>query len=252
MTSIADSPVTIQISAQCVPATPCWFGEVALIAHYLRQQGVFALIEQRVRFARRRFGHYDLIDFVAVLPGYAISGERTLEIFEALLPFADAFLALFGRERLPDRSTLSRFLSALDQAPVEALRTLFLEDWLARPLEKEEPVGRLWDRQGRGSTGWSSILMAPDKRPANALCQPPLICRPSTVGCKRSALLVMWDASAAKWCARAVRCCWRSSKMWQWTRYGFIPYLAARGLALLPHSDRSAMRHHIFSLVLMM
>ncbi len=115
---------------------------MVLIAHYLRQQGVFALIEQRVRFARRRFGHYDLIDFVAVLPGYAISGERTLETFyEALLPFADAFLALFGRERLPARSTLSRFLSALDQAPVEALRTLFLEDLLARPLEKEEPVG---------------------------------------------------------------------------------------------------------------
>lgn len=43
-------------------------------------------------------------------------------------------MALFGRERLPHRSTLNRFLAALDQAPVEALRTLFLEDLLARPL----------------------------------------------------------------------------------------------------------------------
>ena len=149
MTSIVDSSVTIQTSSQCVPATPCWFAEVTLIAHYLRQQGVLALIEKRVRFARRRFGHYDVIDFVAVLIGYAISGERTLETFyERLQPFAHAFMALFGRDRLPARSTLSRYLSALDQAPVEALRTLFLEDVIARPLEKEEKAGGLWDRQG--------------------------------------------------------------------------------------------------------
>src|SRR5215472_18055861 len=41
-----------------------------------------------------------------------------------------------------------RFLAALDQAPVEALCTVFLEDLLARPLEKEEKTGGLWDRQG--------------------------------------------------------------------------------------------------------
>jgi hypothetical protein len=57
-------------------------------------------------------------------------------------------MALFGRDHLPHRSTLSRFLAALDQAPVEALRAVFLEDLLARPLEKEEKVGGLWDRQG--------------------------------------------------------------------------------------------------------
>src|SRR5712691_4641393 len=90
-----------------------------------------------------------MIDFVAVLLSYAISGERTLEAFyERLQPFAHTFMAQFGRERLPHRSTLSRFLAALDQAPIEALRTLFLEDLLARPLEKSEKPGGLWDRQG--------------------------------------------------------------------------------------------------------
>ena len=133
MKSIADSSVTIQTSSQSIPTTPCWFGEVSLIAHYLRHQGVLALIEERVHFVRRRFGHYDLIDFGAVLLGYAISGEHTLEAFyERVQPFANTFMALFGRDRLPARSTLSRFLAALDQAPVEALRTLFLEDLLAR------------------------------------------------------------------------------------------------------------------------
>jgi hypothetical protein len=99
--------------------------------------GVLTAIEERVRFARRRFGHYDLIDFAVVLLGYALSGERTLETFyERLHPFAAPFMALFGRERLPHRSALSRFLASLDQAPVEALRALFLEDLMARPLEK--------------------------------------------------------------------------------------------------------------------
>ena len=57
-------------------------------------------------------------------------------------------MALFGRDRLPARATLSRFLAALDQAAVESLRTLFLKDLLARPLVKEEPPGGLFDRQG--------------------------------------------------------------------------------------------------------
>ena len=77
-----------------------------------------------------------------------LSGERTLETFyERLHPFAVLFMALFGRERLPHRSTLSRFLASLDHASVDALRALFLEDGLSRPLTSQQPDG-LWDRQG--------------------------------------------------------------------------------------------------------
>jgi len=124
MSSIADTAVVIQSSEQSVPSTPSWFGEGTLIAHYLKRLGVLSAIEERVRFARRRFAHYDLIDFVAVLLGYARSFEPTLKTFyERLLPFATPFMAVFGRERLPARSTLSRFLAALDQASVEALPT---------------------------------------------------------------------------------------------------------------------------------
>ena len=57
-------------------------------------------------------------------------------------------MALFGRDHLPARATLSRLLAALDQAAVENLRTLFLKDLLARPLGKEEQPGGLFDRQG--------------------------------------------------------------------------------------------------------
>ena len=114
MSSITDFPVSIQTSSESAPSLPCWFGEVTLISHVLKRQNVLSSIEERVRFARRRFGHYEVIDFVAVLLGYAISGERTLETFyERLQPFATAFMALFGRDREPSRSTLSRFLAAL-------------------------------------------------------------------------------------------------------------------------------------------
>ena len=56
---------------------PSWLGEVVLIVEYLRKLGVLAAMNEQVRFARRRFGRYEAIDFVAVLFGYAISGERT-------------------------------------------------------------------------------------------------------------------------------------------------------------------------------
>src|SRR5207247_9522224 len=123
-----------------------WFGEMTLLAHHLQRQGVLAASAEHVRFARRRFGRYEVIDFLAVLFGYAASGERTLESFyERLQPWASTFMALFGRDHLPARSTLSRFLAALDQAAVEALRTLFLKDLLVRHLMIEEHTGGLWD-----------------------------------------------------------------------------------------------------------
>ena len=54
MTSIADGAVIIQTSAESAPSTPSWFGEVALLAGYLRKHGVLSQINERVRFARRR------------------------------------------------------------------------------------------------------------------------------------------------------------------------------------------------------
>src|SRR6266540_4479316 len=144
MDSIADGSIIVQASSQSVPSTPPWFGEVALIVQYLRRHEILSAIAERVRFARRRFGQYEVIDFLAVLFGSAISGERTLEAFyQHLHPFAVPFMALFERDRLPARATLSRFLAALTMEPVEALRSLFLDDLLARPLTKEQQRGEL-------------------------------------------------------------------------------------------------------------
>ncbi|GHO90088.1 hypothetical protein KSF_001360 [Reticulibacter mediterranei] len=147
-----DSWVIIQTSAESVPSPPSWFGEVVLLVSHLRQHGVLLKISEQVRFARRRFGRYEVIDFLAVLFGYAISGERTLEAFyERLQPFVVPFMALFGRDQLPARSTLSRFLAVLTEEPVEALRTLFLDDLLSRSLmngSNEKQTGGITDRAG--------------------------------------------------------------------------------------------------------
>ena len=118
------------------------------MARVFTQLGLLKAIEERVRFARARMGNYEVIDFLVMLIGYAVSGERTLDAFsERVAPFAGAFMALFGRANLPHPATLSRFLAALDQPAVEALRTLFEEDLVARsPFGS--PPGGVWDRQG--------------------------------------------------------------------------------------------------------
>jgi hypothetical protein len=122
-------------------------GEVAAFAQVLSHTGMLKAIQDQVRFARARFGTYDLIDFVVVLVGYAVSGEPTLKAFyERLAPFAEPFMALFGWNQLPHRSTLSRFLAALNQPTVEALRTLFQKDLLAR--KPFSSPGGLFDRTG--------------------------------------------------------------------------------------------------------
>jgi hypothetical protein len=54
-------------------------------------------------------------------------------------------MALFGRNRLPHRSTLSRFLAALDQESREALRTLF-RDPIGLPANRFLPPLGLFDR----------------------------------------------------------------------------------------------------------
>ncbi len=110
MISIADTSVKIQATSESNLSPPAWLGEIVIVSSYLRKHGILHKINEQVRFARRRFGRYEVIDFLAVLFGYAISGERTLEAFyERIQPFAVPFMALFERDQLPSRSALSRF-----------------------------------------------------------------------------------------------------------------------------------------------
>jgi len=69
MIRIADGSINIRTSSDIQFATPSWLGEGALMASHLRKQGILTKRSERVRFARGRFGRYDVLDFVAVLAG---------------------------------------------------------------------------------------------------------------------------------------------------------------------------------------
>jgi len=103
---------------------------------------------QKIRLIRGRFGRYEPIDFLVLLLGYAISGERTLEVFfTRVSPFGSAFMALFGRRCCPHRASLSRFLAAVDRPCLEAFRTLFQQSFTDGWTS--ETIGGIFDRQGR-------------------------------------------------------------------------------------------------------
>jgi hypothetical protein len=140
--------VHIQSAPESLPTVPCWFAEVAIVAQSFTTSGLLTAIEQQVRLARPRFGTYEVLDFVVVLLGYAISAEPTLLAFyDRLTPFAVPFMALFNRQKLPHRTTLSRFLAAVDQPCVEALRGLFQDDLITQTAQTFAPGG-LWDCLG--------------------------------------------------------------------------------------------------------
>ena len=66
MTSIADGSVNIQTTSESCPSLPSWFGEVMVLVAYLRKHGILTKISAEVRFARRRFGRSEVLDFLAV------------------------------------------------------------------------------------------------------------------------------------------------------------------------------------------
>ncbi len=118
--------IEVQTTSENRFSVPAWFAEVVIMAGYLEKKGLVEAFAQQVRLVRGRFGTYEPIDLLALLIGYAISGARTLaDFFERVAPFGSAFMALFGRKGLPHRSSLSRFLAAVDRPCLEAFRTLF-------------------------------------------------------------------------------------------------------------------------------
>jgi len=141
----------------------------------------------QVRLVRGRFGSYEPIDFLAVLIGYAISGERTLAgFFERVEPFEVAFMALFGRKCLPHRATFSRFLSDVDRPCLEAFRTLFEQQSFAQGWTSET-IGGIFDRQNRRSIVFDvdatrqaarqralpcDLTLPPARRRLDAVCVP--------------------------------------------------------------------------------
>ena len=146
---ISNPCIEVQTTSENRFSVPAWFAEVVIIAGYLEKKGQLEAFAHLVRLVRGRFGTYEPIDFLALLIGYAISGERTLaDFFERVEPFEAAFMALFGRRCLPHRATLSRFLADVDHPCLEAFRALFEQQTFAEGWTSET-IGGIFDRQGR-------------------------------------------------------------------------------------------------------
>ena len=137
---------------------------------------------------------YEPIDFLALLVGYAISGERTLcDFFERITPFETAFMALFGRRCLPHRSSLSRFLADVDRPCLEAFRTLFEQQSFPEGWTSET-IGGVFDRQGRRYIVFDVDATRQAARQRALPCDPALpaarrrleaVCAPGYTGRKR-------------------------------------------------------------------
>lgn len=123
---IPNPSIKVQTSPVDRPSVPAWFAEVVILSQHLTTKGLLEAFAHQVRMARGHFGSYESLDFLALLIGYAISGERTLAgFFHRLTPFGAVFMALFGHAAPPHRTTLSRFLATVDHSCLEAFRHLF-------------------------------------------------------------------------------------------------------------------------------
>ena len=194
MPACSPAPVDIHTSPHDLPSIPPWFAELILLVRQFTQRGILDAISQQVHLGRGRAGTYDVIDFVAILLGYALSSEPTLEaFFERLRPFADPFMALFGRDQLPHRSTLSRFLADVDGACLDALRQQFDHDLCARGVAGEL-LGGLVDHSShrllvfdvdatRQAARQRALVTAPEfPQPRRRLAK---VCAPGYLGRKR-------------------------------------------------------------------
>ncbi len=188
--------VTIQTSAQSVPSTPWWFGEVAMIAHYLTRLGLLDAIADRVRFARRRFGQYDVIDFVAVLIGYALSGEPTSKHFMTVCfpsrprSWRCSDVSAYHTVRLSAVFSQHSIRPPLTRCERSSLKICSLD---LSPVNNREGCGI-----GRERTPWCSMSIGRGKlRDSERYHRLPTSQRPSGAS-TRSARQDIWGASVAK------------------------------------------------------
>lgn len=140
---------------------PPWLAEAVVLLRAMERVRVAAV--EQVRVERGRMGLFETVDFVMVLLLHGVSGQPQLsETYEALFedeascpcrpralrPEMALLPALWGRQTLPSRSALSRWLDDVSVEAVAALRQAFDADLhhngLAGPL-----VGGCLDRTGR-------------------------------------------------------------------------------------------------------
>jgi hypothetical protein len=185
---------------------PAWFAEVVIIAQHLATTGLLDAFAQQVHLVRGRFGSYEPIDFLALLIGYAISGERTLAaFFERVEPFETAKMrALWtpwsSSSLQPEPLSRRRGSSLREKRSVRSSSGIVSQRDGPRRPSAESSIGK-------ADATLSLTSMRPVKPHANAPC--PAIRRGHQHGAAwmRSVPPATAGDSLGKWFARALRRC---------------------------------------------
>ena len=179
--------VELQANEQENLATPSWLAEALLVGQYWQSSGLLSDLNKQVHVSRGRMGDYEVCDFVLLLLAYAVSGLPSLaEFYRALVPVKSLLMAVWGRQRCPVASTLSRFLGDIDAVAVALLRALFETDLhrsvspLLQQLGLRDRTGARWlvfDVDGTVKTVRHRVLQSQDthpelKRRSRSACAP--------------------------------------------------------------------------------
>src|SRR5260221_11268869 len=211
---IPDSCIEVHTTPLDRPSVPVWFAEVVILARHLATTGLLEAFADQVHLRRGRFGTYESIDFLALLVGYAISGERTLaDFFACVAPFETAFMALFGRRCLPHRSSLSRFLADVDRPCARSLPHARASSRPSAKVGPRKPLAASSRRLGRRYLVFDVDATRQAARQRALPCDTRLACCQTPPG-RRSVLLATEDASAGRWCARAPQRAEMHTRQW--------------------------------------
>lgn len=141
---------------------PPWFAQLLVLMRVVDHDGLRDAV-MAIHIETAHAGRFETLDVVVALLAHVISAESHLkDTFEALLesmptgntskrallPFAAVLPALWNRDQMLSRSTLSRRLTAMPESATEALRSAFSQDLHIHGL-KTEQMGGLFDRTGQ-------------------------------------------------------------------------------------------------------
>jgi len=108
------------------PTAPPWLTQAIVLMQAWWSGWLLLPLVECVRVVRGRVGTFEVMDFVLVLLAYASSEAPTLKAFYAQAePSAEVLMSAWGRNAMPSRSALSRFLGCVSAPAVEALRDFF-------------------------------------------------------------------------------------------------------------------------------
>src|SRR5688500_13616995 len=120
------SVATLTATSAPDPVPPLAMAELAVWARHFWNAWWLIPILSTVIVPSGRAGTYGLAEFLLLLLAHACGNHTHLrQTLREVRPFAQEVMALWAREDMPSQAQLSRWLARIDDAALEAWRTLF-------------------------------------------------------------------------------------------------------------------------------